>query len=244
MATVQKCCEICGKQFEVPEARALTAVTCSLKCRGELIAKRYAEQRVKQDCPACGKEFSYPKCHEGRRTYCSTKCADKFRATGQVRGPENHNWKGGTADHSEGYLYVSAADHPSSSNGYVFEHRIVMEQWMRESAPDHHFMILIDGVPYLKPEVEVHHINEVKRDNKRSNLLACTKAAHRAIHNGSAVMQGEVWPDIDGLEPYQPRNVTCTCLTCGTQFKKKLCEVKRGSGKYCSRKCYSSRPKK
>ena len=28
------------------------------------------------------------------------------------------------------------------------------------------------------------------------------------------------------------------CLTCGKEFKVKLCEIKRGGGKFCSRKCF------
>ena len=118
-----------------------------------------------------------------------------------------------------------------------------MEEWLRQVAPQHPFLIGIEGQIYLRPEIDVHHINEVKRDNRRRNLLACTKSGHRAIHSGKAPMQGEVWPEIEGLIPYEPRRVKCACLVCGVEFSKKRSDVKRGSGKFCSRACYAKRPR-
>lgn len=242
---VEKSCEICGAAYVVPLHREKSARTCSLKCRGELIAKRYAERRASKACAACGAAFSFPKSHEGRRTYCSMACADSNRNRNMPSGSASWNWKGGIYTHSAGYLYVSVPGHPFAVGGaeYVFEHRIVMESWMREVAPNHKFMVLVGGVPYLRPEIHVHHINGNKRDNRLKNLLACTNAAHKDIHNGVAPMDGEVYPEVEGSVPFAPRVLPRYCGVCGALFHAKASVVKRGGGLFCSRRCYNERPR-
>jgi hypothetical protein len=56
-------------------------------------------------------------------------------------------------------------------------------------------------------------------------------------------MEGEVWPPVQGMVPFEPYHVTCTCETCGTQFSIKLSTVARGGGKFCTRLCYNARPR-
>lgn len=137
---------------------------------------------------------------------------------------------------------MSVATHPFTSTGnYVFEHRLVMEEWMREEAPDHKFLVEVGGTKYLSPDIDVHHIDENRRHNVRKNLLACTHGAHQMIHRGENPMAGEVWPPLENMAPHSPTVVTCTCAVCGKQFRKKRSDVKRGSGKYCSRACYIQR---
>src|SRR6185312_9806410 len=67
--------------------------------------------------------------------------------------PDNATWKGGTYYHSDGYVYEYAPDHPAaaSAKGYVLQHRLVMEDKLGR---------------LLKPSELVHHINEVKDDNR------------------------------------------------------------------------------
>lgn len=246
MAKVEKVCVTCGKSFTVWPNRADTVKTCSQPCRGKLIAKRYESARAKKICPACGGDFSVPQCHADRAICCSRECSEKVKKHNPPKGKDHYKWNGGKTYHDDGYLYVTVGDeHPFHSHGkYVFEHRVVMENWMRDVAPSHSFLVEHDGVMYLHPDIVVHHINENRRDNRTTNLLACTEAAHRSIHNGQPPMQGEVWPDIKGLAPFTPYKTVCVCGVCGKEFRKKRSDVKRGSGKYCSRSCYNGRPRK
>lgn len=247
MPKVEKSCEICGQAFSVWPNRANTAKTCSQKCAGLLAAARYKERRPVLACVVCGKSFTCPPCHEERKSCCSLACAHELSRRRVVATGKGHfNWKRGSTVSGDGYLYLFVEGHPFAhfQGHYVLDHRLVVEEWMRVKAPDHHFLVAIDGVLYLRQEIEVHHRNGNKRDNRPDNLLACTKPAHRAIHNGCPPMVGEVWPPIEGMVPFTPYRVTCTCEKCGTKFQMKRSAVKRGAGKFCSRACYDSRLRK
>jgi hypothetical protein len=70
----------------------------------------------------------------------------------------------------KGYLAVEvgAENHPHTNKGFVLSHRLVMEAHLGR---------------YLKTDEVVHHINEVKTDNRLENLYLCSGAEHAAIHN-------------------------------------------------------------
>lgn len=66
-----------------------------------------------------------------------------------------------------GYVFVYAPEHPAAQkDGYIREHHLV---WTRKHGP-------------LKRGELVHHKNDIKTDNRLSNLQAMTFAAHRAHH--------------------------------------------------------------
>ena len=242
---VEKVCLVCGTPFRVPPCRAESAKTCSMKCKGELWTIESQEDNPQKECKVCGKTFKVYPSHTGRRECCSIKCANKVRGKLTKSGSGNPAWKDGTTVHSDGYLYLSVKGHPFTSNGnYVFEHRLVMEQWMRESAPNHKFLVEINGTKYLNPDISVHHIDGNKRNNKPKNLLACTNSSHHLIHNGKPPMQGEVWPEVKGQAVYQPVHVKRICELCGAEFMKLRSDVARGFGRFCSRTCYDKRPRK
>lgn len=196
MAKVEKICTICEKQFSVWPNRAESAKMCSRECRWKSNAVKYEDARAKKVCPVCGKKFSVYQASSYFRVCCSIACANKMPDRKRSSGSNHYNWKGGATAHTDGYLYVSVSNHPFFSlQKYVLEHRLVMERWMRSKLKDHSFLVDVGGVLYLRPEISVHHMNEVKRDNRPSNLIACTSSAHRTIHNGGIPVPGSYWPD-------------------------------------------------
>ena len=75
---------------------------------------------------------------------------------GFQKGHKPTYWKGGRVKSPAGYIFIFRPEHPfCNSSGYVREHRLVMEKHLGR---------------YLKPKERVHHINEIKDDNRLKNL--------------------------------------------------------------------------
>lgn len=85
-------------------------------------------------------------------------------------GSRNPNWGGGRHKNFLGYVLVKIPGHiASNAQGYVFEHRLVMEECLGR---------------HLDSNEEVHHINGVRDDNRPENLqLFPSKGAHQTFHN-------------------------------------------------------------
>ena len=241
---ILKSCVVCSKEFKVPPSRAESAKTCSNEC-AYVVRGESNQKRVTLTCQHCSKLFDAPECHKDRRVFCSHECKNaspekKLAQSIRITGVMNPFWKGGVVGHSSGYVLATSGSHPFKVNGYVFQHRLVVEDRMRREAPDHHFLVEIDGVKYLRRDIDIHHKNEVKADNRPENLVACTAAAHRDMHQTKPVMRGTVWPEADHEIEFVDRQVKCKCEKCGGMFTKGLADVRRGSGRYCSRVCYDA----
>ena len=80
--------------------------------------------------------------------------------------------------------------HYFAKDGYVPEHRLVVEQRMREQDPSSSLLVEIEGEYYLRPETVVHHIDEVKSNNKSDNLMLLKEqAAHAFLHMSPLPME-------------------------------------------------------
>ena len=179
---VTQSCRKCGKVYTVSPSRTGSGF-CSTKCWYEWEGRPTA--KIKKICPTCRKIFeTWPK---DDCTYCSYKCIKKEPRYGE----ENSNWKGGRTIHSDGYVYLKGKEHPfAGPHGYVFEHRLVMEQYLRENHPDHPALIRLGEKLYLSPDYEVHHKDGVRTNNRIENLEVLTKSEHTVLHNDKRLSDG------------------------------------------------------
>lgn len=86
---------------------------------------------------------------------------------GVFKGDKNYFWKGGKHK-SRGYILIWKPEHINCNNkGYVFEHRLIMEEHIGRT---------------LLPTEVVHHINHIRDDNRIENLKLFEKREHDRFH--------------------------------------------------------------
>lgn len=109
---------------------------------------------VTKPCVVCGQPskprspaaFDYWKV-----VYCSKRCLGIDR-----KGNKNKRFSGGRHVTAKGYVLALRPEHPNANGeGYVFEHRLVMEQTLGR---------------LLTKDERVHHINGKRDDNRPENL--------------------------------------------------------------------------
>jgi len=94
-----------------------------------------------------------------------------------MSGPKHPNWKGGKQTNNA-YISVYNPNHPSNSKGYVLEHRLVLEKELGR---------------YLTAKERVHHINHIKNDNHKENLILFKNGiAHYYFHKNGRYVPEEV----------------------------------------------------
>lgn len=122
----------------------------------------------------------------GRRHSEETRAKIAASRTGKnygMIGPGSPSWKGGEQKTTGGYIYEYRPDHPFARKRYVMQHRLMAETHLRETDPTSPFLVEIDGVRYLKSDVDVHHVNEIKTDNRLENLEVMLKSDHTRYHH-------------------------------------------------------------
>lgn len=118
------------------------------------------------------------------------------KSTPSRSGKRSGNWKGGRHKRTQtGYIVIHSPDHPNrTSNGYVFEHRLVMEKRLGR---------------YLAAKEVVHHKNGIKDDNRIENLeLVATTGEHVSQHFKQSHRVHELEARIAELEA---QLAGCTC---------------------------------
>lgn len=108
-------------------------------------------------------------------------------------GAKNAAWIGGVSKQTDGYLYERFQSHPFASGGYVLQHRLVAERYLRASGSHQHFLVEVDGAMYLRRDLDVHHVNRDRTDNDPANLVVCTRLAHSLLHKGALPAQSDYW---------------------------------------------------
>jgi len=113
-------------------------------------------------CPYCGRaDFknrkslsNHARYHKGFKPNC--------------KGKNNNNWKGGKRKR-DGYILIYKPTHPFSMlSGYIYEHRLIMEQKLNR---------------YLTKKEVIHHIDNNKENNAPKNLqLFKNKVQHSRYH--------------------------------------------------------------
>ena len=128
-----------------------------------------------------------------------------------IRVGTRPNYGSGRRVRADGYIELWRPGHPlARRDGYIFEHRLVAYE----------AGLLID------PELQVHHRNEDRADNRLENLQIMDCAGHAVLHHP---------PQSDSLRGHWRELQEAAATHCG------LCGVrltaKRSDARFCSDRC-------
>lgn len=177
---------------------------CSKQCADLAKIKPKPEKPKRQPsqiykvCEVCDRTFRIWPSRKDTARFCSKACMSNSAAfaaecSKRQQGEKSWRWAGGKYKTHFGYIRLKRAE--GGKDIVRFEHTKVVVDWLLEEAPDHPFLVDVDGVWRLHPGVEVHHIDRVRSNNVRDNLLAVTGAAHALIHHkGKKPEPWECWP--------------------------------------------------
>jgi hypothetical protein len=176
-------CVICGsdvyvKPFQEKKGHGLC---CSKGCKD----KYQARNSVSAPCGWCGKEMVMSPFRATIQKFCSWQCQREGRRTNAI--DKIHNGRRARVD-DDGYVYVWEPDHPNAHDGWMAEHRLIVEAVIGR---------------YLVSNEHVHHINGVKDDNTPQNLIPISPSEHRKITN--ADYHAKLKQDLAELEEYRRR---------------------------------------
>lgn len=210
---VEVTCAVCGKKELVPPCRAKKYLCCSKQCLGEYRKNSHSGQ-IECTCPICGKIF-WVKPSRVKRVKtticCSKECSNKLKETTYLgennhqyglTGDKNSSFKGNEILSNYGYILEYCPGHPkpcdkSNKESRVRQHRLVIERNYKNFNPE--YFEEIDGWIVLKDEYDIHHINEIKTDNRIENLQVLTREEHTALHNSIRSKRASKYKEIIGI---------------------------------------------
>lgn len=95
------------------------------------------------------------------------KAWNKGKKLPQFSGKRNPNWRGGKHIYNTGYVFIFKPKHPFACNGYVYEHRLIIEKIIGR---------------HLLPKEKCHHLG-AKNDNRPNMLMTfISQSAHIRFH--------------------------------------------------------------
>lgn len=156
---------------------------------------------MKINCVICDKEFNLKPYRINRlrlgKASCSKECLKLYKSQimkGQgnhqfgLIGDKNSSFKGSETISNYGYILEYCDDHPrphdksiKNKGVRVKQHRLVIER--NHKLFDEKYFDNIDGWIILKEIYDVHHINEIRTDNRLENLQILTRSEHTSLHN-------------------------------------------------------------
>lgn len=125
---------------------------------------RWKGGNIKIKCLACNKEFLVKPYKKDIAKFCSRKCQDNFQV-----GKNHSHWQGGKVKMRNRW-YIWKPDYPFIKySSYVPQYRLIAEKILGR---------------YLIKGEEIHHINEIKDDDRPENLyLFANRSKHMRYHH-------------------------------------------------------------
>ena len=99
---------------------------------------------------------------------------------GKFLAEKHPNWKGGKYKNNNKYVFIYSPNHPyKNKDGYILEHRLVMEKHLGR---------------FLKSTEQCHHINNKPDDNRIQNLLLYKdNKTHLRLHYKNYKLTNNKW---------------------------------------------------
>lgn len=183
-------CACCGKEIPIRHKKRMEYknVFCDKKCESKY--KKELED-LNCECEICHKLFHRKPSaiNKYEHNYCSIKChalAKEKYMLGEhnhqygLKGEKNPSWKSNERISTYGYRLIRCENHPfKNSDDYVFEHRLVAEQYLL----DQNNSVVINEKRYLSSEYHVHHLDFNRLNNSVENLFVVEKHIHSKFHN-------------------------------------------------------------
>ena len=186
-------CKMCKEEILLINTKNFPKEYCSYRCYEDW---RKFNTKPNCKCEICGLKM-YMKPYRLKRLKngitCSLVCANslkKITFKGEnnhqygLKGKLNKSFKGDIVtkqNHKLIEYLVYKPDHPFvRSDNRVLLHRLIVEE--NFELFDKIFFVNIDGVCYLKPEYDVHHIDENHNNNEITNLKILNRSEHSLEH--------------------------------------------------------------
>lgn len=113
-------------------------------------------------------------------------------------GPKNSKWNGGQYRTYNGYLYVQDHSHVTKRRirkGYIMEHILVWEKHHKKDLPRN---------------LDIHHLNGIKDDNRIENLQAMPSREHKHV---IAAYKKRILELENIIRELQEKKNECNCKT-------------------------------